>query len=77
MIDVLFVDEQVILAATSLMHSVMAVMNLARLHRTAPTRFLPLEHHATKIDLVQGSNIPTPVGTNHTLSSKVRDMGDI
>ena len=40
MIDVLFVEAKVILAATALMPSVMAVMNLAILHRTAPTRLL-------------------------------------
>ena len=37
MIDVFFVDEQVILATTALMPSVMVVMNLATLHRTALT----------------------------------------
>ena len=36
MIDVLFVDEQVILATTILMASVMAGMNMATLPRTAP-----------------------------------------
>ena len=40
MISVLSVDGQVILAATALMPSVMAVMNLATLPRTVPTRFL-------------------------------------
>ena len=45
---VLFVDEWVILATTAPVHSVTAVMNLATLQRTAPTRFLPQEHHATK-----------------------------
>ena len=52
MIDVLFVNEWVILAATALMHSVTAVVNLATLHRTATTRFLSQEHHATKTDLI-------------------------
>ena len=56
MINVLSVDRQVILAATAL-SSVMAVMNLATLPRTAPTRFLHQEHHATMEDLVQGINI--------------------
>ena len=54
MIDALFVDKQVILAATALMCSVTAAMNSATLHKTAPTRFLPQEHHATKTGLVPG-----------------------
>ena len=41
-----------------LLHSVTAGMNLATLHRTAPTRFLPQEHHATKKDFIQGIDIP-------------------
>ena len=49
MIDVLFVDKQVILAAAALMPNAMAVMNKNTSHRTAPTRFLHQEHHATKI----------------------------
>ena len=77
MIDVLFVDEQEILAATALMSSAIAVMNLATLHRTAPTRFLPQEHHTTETDLVQGINILTPKGTDHTLFIMVPGMGDI
>ena len=75
MIDVMFVYEWVILAATVLMCSVMAVMDLANLHRTAPARILPLKHHATKTDLIQGIDIPR--GTNHTLPIVVPDMGDI
>ena len=63
-IDVLFVDEQVSLATTALMPNVMAVMNLAILHWTVPTRFLNQEHHATKTDLIQGINIPTAKGTH-------------
>ena len=46
------VDGSVILAINALMYSVMAVMNLATLHGTFPTRFLPQEHHATKTDLI-------------------------
>ena len=65
------------MAATALMLSVMAVMNLATLHRTAQTRFLPQEHHATKIYLVQGINTPTPKGIDHTPPTMVPDMGDI
>ena len=45
MVSVLSVDRQVILATTALMPSVMAVINLATLPRTAPTRFLHQEHH--------------------------------
>ena len=77
MIDVLFVDEWVILATTAPVHSVTAVMNLTPLHRTAPTRFLPQEYHVTKIDLIQGTDIPTPNGTDHTSPTMVPDMGDI
>ena len=77
MIDVLFVDEQVILAATAQMPSVMAVLNLATLHRTAPTRFLPWEHRTTKTYLVQGINIPTPKGPDPTPPTMVPDMGYI
>ena len=77
MIDIFFVDKQVILATTAPMPSVMAVMNLATLHRAAPTRFLPLEHHNTKTDLIQGINIPTPKGTDHTPPIMIPDMGDI
>ena len=75
MIYVLFVDEQVILAATALMPSV--VMNLATLHRTGPTRFLHQGHCTTKTDLVQGINIPTPKGTDCIPPIMVPDMGDI
>ena len=77
MTDVLFVDKQVILAATTLTPSVTAVMNLATLHRTALSRFLSKEHHATKTDLVQGINTPTPKGTDHTPFITVPDMKDI
>ena len=66
MISVLAVDKQVILAATALMPSVMAVMNLATLPRTAPTRFLHQEHHATMADLVQGIDTPKTGGIGHT-----------
>ena len=76
MMDALFVDEQVILATTALMPSVMAVMNLAILHRTAPTNFLHQECHATKADLIQGINTPTTKGTDHT-HIMVPDIRDI
>ena len=59
MIDVLSVDEQVILPATALMPSVMAVMNLVTLSRTNPTRFLHQECYATMADFIQGINTPT------------------
>ena len=59
------------------MHNVMAVTNVATLHRTAPTRFLPQKHHATKTDLVQVNDIPGPQGTDHTHPIMVSDMGDI
>ena len=55
----------------------MAVMTFATLHRTTPTRFLPQEHHTTKTDLVQGINIPTSKGTDHTPPIMVPDIGDI
>ena len=77
MIDVLFVDGQVILVTTALMSSVTVAMNLVTLHKTAPTRFLPQEHHVTKTNLIQGIDIPTPKGTDHTPPTMVTDMGDI
>ena len=77
MIDVLFVEEQVIFATTDLMHSVLAVVNLATLHRTAPTRFLPQKHHATKTDFIQSIDMPTPEGMDDTPPIMVPDMGDI
>ena len=77
MIDGLFVDEWVILAATAPIQSVTAAKNLATLHRTVTTRLLPLEHHAIKTDLIQGINILTPKGTEHTPPTVVTDMGDI
>ena len=69
-------DAQVILAATSLIPSVMGVMNLATLCRTAPTIFLPQEHHATKTDLIEGINTSSTKGTDHT-PIMVLDIGDI
>ena len=77
MIGVLFVDKQVILASTAPIYSVMVVMNLTTLHRTAQRRFLPQEHHTTKTDLVQGIDITTPEGTHHTPPIMVPDIGDI
>ena len=77
MIDFLFADKLVILATTALIHGVTAVMNLATLHRTAPTRFLTQEHHATKTHLIQGINMPTLEGTDHNPPAMVTDMGDI
>ena len=66
MIDALFVDEWVILVATVLMHSVTVAMNLATLHKTAQTRFLHQEHHATKTGFIPGHDTATPGGTDHT-----------
>ena len=77
MIDALFVDEWVILSSTAPMHSVTAVMNSATLHKTAPTRFLPPEHHATKTGLIQGHDIPTATGTDRTPPTMGTDIGDI
>ena len=77
MLDALFVDEQVIFAATAQMLSVIAVMNLATLHRTAPTRFFLQEHHTSKTDLIQGIDIPTPEGIDQTPPIMVPGMGDI
>ena len=76
-VGVWFVDKQVILAATAMMCSVIGAMSLATLHRIAPTRFLPQEHHTIKTDLIQGINISTPKGTDHTLPIMVPDMGEI
>ena len=77
MVTVLFVNEQVILAATAQVPSVMAVMNLATLHRTASTRFLPEGNHTTKTDTIQGIDIPTSKETYHTPPIMVSDMADI
>ena len=74
--SVLSVDRQVTLAATALMPSVMAMMNLATFPRTAPTRFLHQEHHVTTEDLAQGINTTTIRGTDHT-PILVSDIGDI
>ena len=76
-VDVLFLNEWVILTATAPMHSITNVMNLATFHRTDPTRFLPQEHQATKTNLIQGINIPTSEGTDHTQNIMVSYMGDI
>ena len=58
MIDALFVDEWVILAATAPMHSVNAT--LATLHKTAPTRFLCQEHYVTNTGLIPGHDTALP-----------------
>ena len=75
--DVLFVDEHVILATNAPVPSAVAVRNFIPLHRPAPTRFLLQEHHATKIDLIQGINIPTPKGTDNTPHIMAPDIKDI
>ena len=72
MINVLSVDEQVILAATAQMLSVMGVMNLANLPKTAPHKIPPSD----KGDISAGhspTHIPTTTeaatleGTPHAL----------
>ena len=63
-------------ATTALKPSVMAVMNLAILPRTASTKFLYQEHHTTKEDFIQGINTPTTRETDHT-PIMVPDIGDI
>ena len=66
------------LATPALMCSVSAVMNLATLHKTVPTRFHHQDHHATKTGLIQGHDIPTtPEGTDHIPSTMGTYMGDI
>ena len=74
--SVLSVDGQVILATIAWMPSVMAVMNLVILPRTAPSGFLHQEHHATMEDLILGIDTPTTRGTDHT-PIMVPDVGDI
>ena len=59
------------------MCSVTASMNLATFPMTAPTRFFPQEHHATKTDLIYGIDVSTPKETDHTRPTLVTDMGDI
>ena len=76
MISVLSLDRQVISAATAMMPSVMAVMSLAILPRTAPTGFLSQENNAPMDDLIQGIDTPTTGGIDHTLIM-VPDIGDI
>ena len=58
------------------MPSIIAVINLDTLPRTAPTRFLHQEHHTTMEDLVQGIKTPTTRGTDH-IPIMVPDIGDI
>ena len=65
------------MATTAPICSVTAVMNLATLYRTAPTRSLPQEHHAGKTDVTQGIDIPTLEGTGHTPTIMVPHMADI
>ena len=55
----------------------MAVLNLATLHRPVPKRILPQGHDTTKTDLIQGIDISTPKGTDHTPPTMVTDRGDI
>ena len=49
---------------------------LATLNRTAQTRFLPQEHHATKTDLIQGIDTHTAEGTDNTpiMTSDIEDI---
>ena len=71
------VDEWVIVAVTAPMHSITAVMDSSTLHRTAPTRFICQEHHASKTGLIQSNNMPTPEWTDHTPPTMDTDMGNI
>ena len=75
MVSVLCVDGQVILPTNAMMHSVMAVMNVATLSRTTSTIFLHQEHHATMEDLIWGTITIKPKGTDHT-PIMVSDTGD-
>ena len=77
MIDVLFLDQWVILAATAPVCNVTAVMNSAILHEIAPTRFLYQKYHTTKTDLIQGHDTPVFKGTYHTPPTMDTHMGDI
>ena len=54
-----------------------AVMNLATLHMTAPTRFLHWEHHTTKTGVIPGHNTMKPKETDYTQPTMGTDMGDI
>ena len=77
MINVLFVNALVILAATALMPGVMVVMNLATWCKTAPTTFLPQEHHATRNrSHSKHQYTHNQRGTDHT-PIMVPDIGDI
>ena len=54
----------------------MAVMNLATLPRTVPTRFLQQECHATMANHTHGINTPITGWTGHT-PIMAQDIGDI
>ena len=56
--------------------SVTDAVNLAILHRTAPTRFLPQEHYTTETGLIQGHDISTWKGTDHTPPTMSTNIGD-
>ena len=58
------------------MPTVLAVINLATLPRTAPTRFLHQECHTTTAGLAQGIDTPTTEGTDHT-PTMAPDIGHI
>ena len=72
----LFVDKWVILATTAPIQCYRCD-DSATLHRTAPTRLLHHEYHTTKTGLIQGNDIPTPKGTDHTPHTMDTDMGNI
>ena len=76
MINDLSVDKKIILAATVLILSGMAVLNLATLPRTALQRFLHQKHHAIKADLIQGIYTSTTGSTDH-IPIMVLEIGDI
>ena len=56
--NVLSVDGQLILAATALMPSIMAIINLAISPKTAPTKFLHQDDYATTEDFIQVIDTP-------------------
>ena len=74
-IDILFVDKQVILAATALMPSAMAVI-------WTPCQGLPPQDSSIRNAMpsrqisVQGINTPATTGTDHT-PTMAPDIGDI
>ena len=77
MIYVLFVDKQVILAATVPMLC-NSFDEFGHFAQVCPDK-IPASgtHHTTKTDLIQGIHIPTPKGTEYTPPIMVPDIGNI